>query len=192
MYRGWIQYLLPSIFVFIAILMLWRRHFRKGRPLEAFIVTAPPNRNAVEQLLTLQEAITQFESLIQAGNIVLLKFRALLLAILPQVSKHCSPNGLIQSVYTKACFLNIIFSTLTFVLQATEKVALLLVFLAAVFAFVPPKYVFMVVFLESYTREMPYRKESSDRWIRRVREWWIRIPAAPVQLIKPEETKKRK
>ncbi|RZB89649.1 uncharacterized protein LOC114369318 [Glycine soja] len=163
--RGWIQYFLPSIFMFMAILMLWRRHFRKGRPLEAFIVTPPPNRNAVEQLLTLQEAITQFESLIQAANIILLKLRALLLAILP---------------------------------QATEKVALLLVFLAAVFAFVPPKYIFLVVFVEFYTREMPYRKESSDRWIRRIREWWDRIPAAPVQLVKPvheskkNESKKKK
>ncbi|KAK7390763.1 hypothetical protein VNO78_18826 [Psophocarpus tetragonolobus] len=157
--RGWIQYILPSIFVFIAIIMLWRRHFRRGRPLEAFTVTHPPNRNAVEQLLTLQEAITQFESLIQAGNIILLKLRALLLAILP---------------------------------QATEKVALLLVFLAVVFAFVPPKYIILVVFVECYTREMPYRKESSDRWIRRIREWWIRIPAAPVQLVKPDDSKKRK
>ncbi|KAK7357948.1 hypothetical protein VNO80_17245 [Phaseolus coccineus] len=157
--RGWIQYLLPSIFVFIAVLMLWRRYFRKGRSLEAFVVTPPANRNAVEQLLTLQEAITHFESLIQAANIILLKLRALLLAILP---------------------------------QATEKVALLLVFIAVVFAFVPPKYIFLVVFLEYYTRKMPSRKESSDRWIRRIREWWIRIPAAPVQLIKPEDSKKRK
>lgn len=86
MYRGWIQYLLPTIFLFIAIIMLWRRHFRKGGALEPFTVRPPPNRNAVEQLLTLQEAITQFESLIQAGNIALLKIRALLLAILPQVS----------------------------------------------------------------------------------------------------------
>ncbi|KAL5066763.1 hypothetical protein RYX36_017650 [Vicia faba] len=157
--RGWTQYLLPSTFLFIAIIMLWRRHFRKGGALEAFTVTPPPNRNAVEQLLTLQEAITQFESLIQAGNIVLLKVRALLLAILP---------------------------------QATEKVALFLVFLAAVFAFIPPKYIFLVIFIECYTREMPYRKESSKRWIRRIREWWIRIPAAPVELVKPDESKKRK
>ncbi|KAJ1436369.1 hypothetical protein SESBI_04401 [Sesbania bispinosa] len=157
--RGWIQYILPSIFVFIAILMLWRRHFRKGRPLEAFTVTPPPNRNPVEQLLTLQEAITQFESLIQAANIILLKMRALLLAILP---------------------------------QATEKVAVLLVVIAAVFAFVPPKYIFLVTFIEYYTREMPCRKESSDKWVRRIREWWVRIPAAPVQLIKPDDCKKRK
>ncbi|CAL0320661.1 unnamed protein product [Lupinus luteus] len=157
--RGWIQYLVPSVFVFVATVMLWRRHFRRGGSLEAFRVTPPPNRNAVEQLLTLQEAITQFESLVQAGNIVLLKIRALLLAILP---------------------------------QATEKVAQLLVLLAAVLAFVPPKYIFLVVFVECYTREMPLRKESSDRWIRRIREWWIRIPAAPVQLIKPDDCKKRK
>ncbi|KAK2459042.1 heat-inducible transcription repressor [Trifolium repens] len=157
--RGWIQYLLPSVFLFIAIIMLWHRHFRKGGALEPFTVTPPQNRNAVEQLLTLQEAITQFESLIQAGNIVLLKVRALLLAILP---------------------------------QATERVALFLVFIAAVFAFVPPKYIFLVIFIECYTREMPCRKESSKRWIRRVREWWIRIPAAPVELVKPDECKKRK
>ncbi|GAU12183.1 hypothetical protein TSUD_01500 [Trifolium subterraneum] len=157
--RGWIQYLLPSVFLFIAIIMLWHRHLRKGGALEPFTVTPPENRNAVEQLLTLQEAITQFESLIQAGNIVLLKLRALLLAILP---------------------------------QATERVALFLVFIAAVFAFVPPKYIFLVIFIECYTREMPCRRESSKRWLRRVREWWIRIPAAPVELVKPDECKKKK
>ncbi|KAM4121275.1 hypothetical protein ACJW30_03G195600 [Castanea mollissima] len=157
--RGWIMYILPAFFVFVAILMLWCRHFNKGRPLEAFRVTAPPARNAVEQLLTLQDAITQVEALIQAGNIILLKIRALLFAIVP---------------------------------QATKKVALLLIFIAAAFAFVPMRYLVLLVFLEAFTREMPYRKESSNRWIRRVKEWWIRIPAAPVQLIKVDEKKKRK
>lgn len=83
--RGWIRYMLPAIFLFIAILMLWRRHFNKGKPLETFKVTSPPNRNTVEQLLTLQEAITQVEALIQASNIILLKMRALLFGVLPQV-----------------------------------------------------------------------------------------------------------
>lgn len=157
--RGWIRYLLPSVFIFLSVLMIWRRHSIKGKPLEAFRVTPPPNRNAVEQLLTLQEAITQLEALIQTGNIVLLKIRALLFAVLP---------------------------------QATDRVALLLVFMAAVFAFVPTRYLFLLIFVESFTREMPLRKNSSDRWLRRVREWWVRIPAAPVQLIKPDDTKKRK
>lgn len=93
MYRGWIRYVLPSIFVFVAVLMLWCRHFNKGKPLEPFRITPPHNRNAVEQLLTLQEAITQVEALLRAGNIILLKIRALLFAVLPQVcvSHACLP-----------------------------------------------------------------------------------------------------
>ncbi|KAF4361101.1 hypothetical protein F8388_021061 [Cannabis sativa] len=158
-FRGWIRYILPFLFLFVAVIMLWRRHFNKGKPLEPFRVTAPPNRNTVEQLLTLQEIISQVEALIQSGNIVLLKIRALMFAVLP---------------------------------RATDGVVLLLVFLAGVFAFVPFKYIIMVIFLEAYTREMPYRKESSDKIFRRAREWWVRIPAAPVQLIKPESDKKKK
>ncbi|KAK2635149.1 hypothetical protein Ddye_029941 [Dipteronia dyeriana] len=157
--RGWIVYLLPSIFIFLAVLMLWRRYFNKGKPSEAFKIELPPNKSAVEQLLTLQEAITKVEALIQAGNILLLKIRALLFAIVP---------------------------------PATDKVALLLVFLAAVIVFVPLRVTILIVYLEAYTRELPYRKESSDKLLRRVREWWIKIPAAPVQLIKADDKKKKK
>lgn len=156
--RGWINYILPLIFVFFAIIMLWRRHFNRGKPLEAFKIKPPPNKNAVEQLLTLQEAISQFESLIQAGNIILLKIRAILFAVLP---------------------------------QATERVAFLLVFMAASIAFVPFRYLVLSIFLEAFTREFPYRKESSDRVLRRIREWWVGIPAAPVQLIRSDEKKKK-
>ncbi|XP_040955156.1 uncharacterized protein [Gossypium hirsutum] len=45
---------------------------------------APPPMNTMEQLLAVQNAISQAEQLVQDGNIVLLKFRALLLSILPQ------------------------------------------------------------------------------------------------------------
>ena len=68
----------------------------------------------------------------------------------------------------------------------------MLVFMAAVFVLVPLRYIFLLVFVEAFTREMPYRKENSDKWMRRLREWWIRIPAAPVQLIKPVDDKKKK
>ncbi|KAK3004651.1 hypothetical protein RJ639_019405 [Escallonia herrerae] len=155
--RGWIKYAVSSIIGSIAMLMLWRRHTNKGRPLEAFNITAPPTRNAVEQLLTLQEAISQVEALIQSGNIILLKVRALLFAALP---------------------------------QATDFIALLLVFMAVIFALVPLNYITLLLFLEAFTRELPLRKATSDRWLRRVREWWFRIPAAPVQLIKPDDKKR--
>lgn len=49
-------------------------------------VIAPPPMNTMEQLLAVQNAISQLEQLIQDANIVLLKFRALLLSLFPQVS----------------------------------------------------------------------------------------------------------
>ncbi|GAB4839668.1 hypothetical protein Ancab_029194 [Ancistrocladus abbreviatus] len=156
---GWIGYILPSLLVFLAVLMLWRRHFNEGKPVKAFKMTPPPNRNAVEQLITLQEAIAQVEALIQSGNVILLKIRALLFALLP---------------------------------QATERVAVMLVLAAGLFALIPLKHIILLALLEAFTREMPLRRDSSYRWLRRVREWWFRIPAAPVQLIKPDDSKKRR
>ncbi|KAL5982985.1 hypothetical protein ACLOJK_017065 [Asimina triloba] len=60
------------------------KHHTKGKPLEAFIVKPPPSKNTVEQLITLQEGLSQLETHLQAGNIVLLKLRALMFAALPQ------------------------------------------------------------------------------------------------------------
>lgn len=65
--------------------MFWRRNVRKGKPLEPLKIIAPPPKNAVEQLLILQEAISQLEALIQSGNIILLKVRALIFGVLLQV-----------------------------------------------------------------------------------------------------------
>ncbi|CAN1254864.1 hypothetical protein LINPERPRIM_LOCUS8795 [Linum perenne] len=156
----------------IKLLASWRNPFKsmmfiilgcftimsKKKPLEPFRVIAPANKNAMEQLLTLQEGIAQVQALVQDGNIALLKLRALLFAVLP---------------------------------HATERIALLLLFLAIIMMMVPLRHLILIVFLETFTREMPYRKESSDRWIRRLREWWIKVPAAPVQIVRIEIKKKR-
>ncbi|CAM8992877.1 unnamed protein product [Rhodiola kirilowii] len=157
-FKGWINYLLAMFFVFLSLFTLWQRISSKGKSLEPFRIKSPPNRNAVEQLITLQDAIAQGEELIQAGNIVLLKIRALVFAVVP---------------------------------QATDTIAAMLILTALVVAFVPLKYIIMFAVLEAYTREMPLRKDSSDRWLRRVREWWVRIPAAPVTLVKHDENKKK-
>jgi hypothetical protein len=82
---GWIGFILPSILLLVAIVMMWRKQFNKGKEPKTVRVKAPPSKNAVEQLLVLQDAISQFESLIQAVNVGLLKIRAITLAILPQV-----------------------------------------------------------------------------------------------------------
>ncbi|KZV55110.1 hypothetical protein F511_32366 [Dorcoceras hygrometricum] len=138
--------------------MFWRSCTRKRRQPEAFKIASPPSKNAVEQLIILQEAITQVESLIQSANIILLKVRALLFAVVP---------------------------------QATDKVALFTLLMAVAVALLPLKYLMFIFFLEGFTRNMPLRKESSDRGLRRAREWWTRIPAAPVQLIKLEDKKRK-
>lgn len=156
---GWFSFVLPITLISLAVLMLWHRLANKGKLVDAFRITAPPNRNAVEQLITLQEAISQVEALVQAVNIVLLKMRALLFAVLP---------------------------------EATCTVAIFLLLTAAFFMLVPVRIIILLVLMESYTREMPLRRESSYRWFRRLREWWFGIPAAPVQLIKHDDTKKRK
>lgn len=71
--------------LFLSAFMVITRCFRQGRPVEEVKVIAPPSMNTMEQLLAVQNAISQAEQIIQDGNIILLKLRGLLLAIFPQV-----------------------------------------------------------------------------------------------------------
>ncbi|KAK1304996.1 UPF0426 protein [Acorus calamus] len=57
--------------------------------------------------------------------------------------------------------------------QATDTVILSLIATAAVCAFVPLKHVMILVLLEAYTRQMPLRRHSSEKLIRRLKEWWM-------------------
>ncbi|KAL0287862.1 UNVERIFIED_CONTAM: hypothetical protein Scaly_2752600 [Sesamum calycinum] len=152
--RDWIKYILPSIFVFLALVMLWRRYAWKRRQLEAFKIVPPPAKNPVEQLLTLQEAVTQV-FLIYSPHYVLLDS---------------------ETIFSR---------------MATGKVALSLVLMALVITFLPLKYLLLLGFVEFFTRNMAVRKESSEKGMRRVREWWTRIPAAPVEVMKIEDKKKK-
>jgi membrane protein CcdC involved in cytochrome C biogenesis len=79
--------------IFLAIFMVLTRFCNQGRPVDKLKVVAPPPMNTVEQLLAVQNAISQAEQFIQDGNIILLKFRALLLSIFPQVTLYHSPCG---------------------------------------------------------------------------------------------------
>ncbi|KAM7267127.1 hypothetical protein ACFE04_009293 [Oxalis oulophora] len=158
-YRGWMGYTIASLLFLSAIFVVLTRCFSQGGPVDEVKVIAPPPMNTMEQLLAVQNAISQFEELIQDGNIGLLKFRALLLSLFP---------------------------------QASEKFAVALLFTALILAFVPSKYIVLVIFLETFTRYSPPRRASTERWTRRLREWWFSIPAAPVILEREKEEKKRK
>ncbi|KAI5568856.1 hypothetical protein BDE02_12G041600 [Populus trichocarpa] len=91
-WRGWLGYTFGLMIIFLAIFMVLTRFCNQGRPVEEIKVTAPPPMNTVEQLLAVQDAISQAEQFIQDGNIVLLKFRGLLLSIFPQVFRCHSPS----------------------------------------------------------------------------------------------------
>ncbi|XP_068638354.1 uncharacterized protein [Aristolochia californica] len=157
--RGCVCYACGAVLLCVAVFMLLTRCFSQGRPVDEVKVLAPPPMNTMEQLLAVQNAISQVEELVQDGNIVLLKLRALLLAAFP---------------------------------QATERVALALLLMALLLAFLPSKYLILLVFLEMFTRYSPPRKSSTERWMRRLREWWFSIPAAPVFLEGGKEEKKKR
>ncbi|KAL9337606.1 hypothetical protein Peur_069375 [Populus x canadensis] len=158
-WRGWLSYAFGFMTIFLAIFMVLTRFCNQGRPVDKLKVVAPPPMNTVEQLLAVQNAISQAEQFIQDGNIILLKFRALLLSIFP---------------------------------QASEKFAFTLLCVALIVVFVPSKYITLLIFLETFTRYSPPRKPSTERWTRRLREWWFSIPAAPVVLEREKEDKKKK
>lgn len=157
--RGWLGYTFALMLIFIAVFMVLTRFCGQEKPVDDVKVIAPPTLNTMEQLLAVQNAISQSEGYIQDGNIVLLKIRALLLCIFP---------------------------------QASDKFAVALLVTASILAFLPTKFILLLIFLDTFTRYSPPRKASTERWMRRLREWWFSIPAAPVTLEREKEEKKKK
>lgn len=85
--RNFLGYVIPVCLLCFAGSLLWLRQ-GQGSNLGELNVTAPASQSTMEQLLTLQQGVTELENLLQAGNISLLKLRAILFSTLPQV---CSP-----------------------------------------------------------------------------------------------------
>ncbi|TVT98071.1 hypothetical protein EJB05_56646 [Eragrostis curvula] len=79
---------------------------------------------------------------------------------------------------------------LAFPSQATDRAILALVLMALSLAIVPTRMLMLVMFLEAFTNKSPPRRASTERWTRRLREWWFSIPAAPVVVEKDKEDKK--
>lgn len=76
--------------------------------------------------------------------------------------------------------------------QASQRFAIALLVMALALAFMPVKYIVLYIFLETFTCYSPMRRSSTERWMRRLREWWFSIPAAPVILEREKEEKKKK
>lgn len=76
--------------------------------------------------------------------------------------------------------------------QASEKFAVAMVIAATMIAFVPGRYLLLILFVELFTRYSQPRKASTERLMRRLKEWWFSIPAAPVILQHDKNDKKKK
>ncbi|WVZ15735.1 hypothetical protein V8G54_013301 [Vigna mungo] len=158
-YRNWLGYAASLMLMLFAVFMIITRWFSQGKSVPEVKVIAPPPMNTMEQLLAVQNAVSQAEQFIQDGNVILLKLRGLLLSIFP---------------------------------QATEKLAFCLLSAALILAFMPYKYIVLLLFLEIFTRYSPLRKTSTERLTRRLKEWWFSVPAAPVTIERDKEEKKKK
>ncbi|MCO5581543.1 hypothetical protein L7F22_035430 [Adiantum nelumboides] len=84
--KNLLGYVLPACLLCLAGFMLWFRQGQDGNYGE-LKVTSPANQSTVEQLLALQQGLTELKDLLQAGNIFLLKLRAILFSTVPQVSE---------------------------------------------------------------------------------------------------------
>ncbi|KAJ7568943.1 hypothetical protein O6H91_01G054100 [Diphasiastrum complanatum] len=83
-YRDWVGYLIPLVLAFCAGWILWLRHTYTGNQDHEVVIPPSPSRSTLEQLMKLQQGLSQIEELVQKGNISLLKLRALVLSTLPQ------------------------------------------------------------------------------------------------------------
>uniref|UniRef100_A0A1D1Z6J6 Methionyl-tRNA formyltransferase n=1 Tax=Anthurium amnicola TaxID=1678845 RepID=A0A1D1Z6J6_9ARAE len=111
-YRDWLGHVFVMLLLFMAVFMLITRFCGQGR-LEEVKVKAPPPMNTVEQLLAVQNAISQVEELAQDGNIVLLKLRSLLLAVPPQATRRVIPAlllvALVMAFLPRKCIILLVF-----------------------------------------------------------------------------------
>lgn len=181
---------MPCIFFSLALCMFWHKHRNIGKPAKVLRVSPPPTRSAVELLSMLQDGVSQLQTNVQTGTITLLKLRALLLAF-PQVCFLVSLVCNFHYLNLHKSSSSIVFLMYHFDFKTTPHVAASLVIVAVAFSMAPFRYLLAVVLLEVYTRRMPVRKPSSEKLERRVKEWWSRIPAAPIQIANPEYNNSR-
>lgn len=85
--KNFLGYVIPVCLLCFAGSLLWLRQ-GQGSNLGELNVTAPASQSTMEQLLTLQQGVTELENLLQAGNISLLKLRAILFSTLPQATNQ--------------------------------------------------------------------------------------------------------
>ncbi|KAJ7538678.1 hypothetical protein O6H91_11G058700 [Diphasiastrum complanatum] len=70
--------------------------------------------------------------------------------------------------------------------EATDQAIWIISGLAVGLAWIPFRIIFLVLFLDFFTRQHNLRRESTERFIQRLREWWHSIPVVPIRFAEPK------
>ncbi|KAH7299767.1 hypothetical protein KP509_24G028100 [Ceratopteris richardii] len=76
--------------------------------------------------------------------------------------------------------------------EATYHAVWFLVIAAALLTIIPAKIMFLLLYLELFTRRLPLRQENSAKFTRKLKEWWSHIPIARMHIRKSKSTMRRK
>lgn len=84
-FKNLLGYVLPVCLLCLAGFMIWFRQGQDSNSGEVRVIS-PASQSTVEQLLALQQGLTELKDLLQAVNIFLLKLRAILFSTVPQAT----------------------------------------------------------------------------------------------------------
>lgn len=71
-------------------------------------------------------------------------------------------------------------------MQATDELILGHLAMAMALAFLPFRLIVFLLIADLFTRNLEFRREHTAKVIRRLTEWWHRIPAAPVRFVEED------
>lgn len=158
-YRDWLGYVLPLMLLLNAGLILWLRH--SGQNSQG---ARSRRSEVVVATPPNKSAVEQIMVLQQA---------------LAQVESAIQGAN-IALLKARALFL----SELP---QASDELVAVHVVAAVLLAVLPLRVVVLLFLLDSFTRQLEFRREQTERLIRRMKEWWHRIPVVRVRFVEREE-----
>lgn len=105
-FRDLLRYVFPATLIVMATGMLLLKRLKEqgrlGRTFGRVVVRDQPPSNTIQKILALKEAMTYMENYLQNVNVVLLKIRAIMLSVQPEVTPfelqlHCNTFGALSA-----------------------------------------------------------------------------------------------
>ncbi|KAI5061387.1 hypothetical protein GOP47_0023892 [Adiantum capillus-veneris] len=85
-YKDWVGYLIPFAVAAAGAFIIWLRVTNKASKYQEIVVQGPSGGVSLDQVVTVQRAVSQFQGILQATNVGLLKMWALALSVNPEAT----------------------------------------------------------------------------------------------------------